>query len=548
MKSVMTKDFSRIPQVDINRSKFNRSHGLKTAFNAGYLVPIEVQEVYPGDEVDYNSRALIRLAPCVTVPMDNVFLDMQAFFVPSRLLWTNWAKMLGERVNPNDSIDFLVPVINSGEEGFAEESLADYFGIPTKVPNLDVNCLPFRAYQKIWDDWYRDENLQNSMIQSSDDLGDTGGEVEWTKLQRRGKRHDYFTSALPWPQREEGVNLPLGTFAPVVGNGNVLGMTANGTDYYRLANNPTLVAAEDLGGDLSIGVTTPTTTTNRVNHSGLGVVTDPDKSGLVADLSEATAATINSLRVAFQTQVFLEQSARSGTRLVEIIRGFFGVVCPDARLQRSEYLGGSSDMISFNPVAQTSATIEGVETAQGNLTSNPKGFGSLRFKKAFTEHGFIIILANVRADLNYQQGLDRMWSRRSRFDFMWPVFSRLGEQEVKNKEIFAQGKDVVDENGNIIDDLPFGYQERYAELRYAPSIITGKMRSNASQSLDVWHLAQQFEELPVLNANFIEDNPPLDRIIAVTDEPEVLMDCYHECFWTRPLPTYGIPAGLPSHF
>ena len=550
MPSVMKHNFARIPRTEINRSKFDRSHGLKTAFDSGYLVPVEVQEVLPGDEVEYDIASLMRMAPVVTCPMDNVFLDFQAFFVPNRLIWTNFVKMMGERVNPKDSIDYQVPVINSGESGFAVGSLADYFGIPPNVPNLDVSCLPFRAYAKIFDDWYRDEGLQDSIIQSTDDLGDSNGTIVWNTLLRRGKRSDYFTRALTAPQRGVGVELPLGTTAPVMGNGMALGLT-NGTvsagvtiSDYQSATLQYLDAGA-LGKDVGTAGFTGAHATGLLPAKAAGVVTDATKSGLVADLTGATAATINSLRLAFAVQRILEKDARQGVRYCEILRGHFLTVSPDARLQRSEYLGGSSELVNFNPVLQTSGTVDG-GTPQANLTANPKAVGRLRFKKAFTEHGWLMILANVRADLNYQQGLNRMFSRRTRYDFFWPSLQNLGESAVKNKEIFCQGKSVLDDDGNIVDEMPFGYQEAWAEYRYAPSVITGKMRSGVTGSLDIWHLAQHFQTLPTLSAEWIQDTPPLDRIIAVEGEPQCFMDCYFKCNWTRPMATFSVP-GLIDH-
>ena len=537
MKSVMTHQFSRIPATDTPRSTFDRGHGLKTAFDSGYLVPIEVQEVLPGDEVNFDASFLARLGPCVTPPMDNVFLDTQWFFVPSRLLWTNFTRMMGERVNPNDSIDFVVPQIGSGSRGFAVGSLADYFGIPTNIANLSVNALPFRAYAKIWDDWYRDENLQNSIIQSSDDLGDSAGTIDWNTLKKRGKRHDYATSCLPWPQKGEGVEIPIAGTAPVILQGDIPGAsvpltTGGGTD---VEGFPALLYRSNASGlgSPNLGI-----------ESQSGTVVSQVKSAegtagyhLRADLSEATSATINSLRLAFQLQKQLEADARGGTRYCEILANSFGTICPDARLQRSEYLGGSSDRIVFAPIAQTSAS--GTDTAQGNLVSQGKCVCGCRWHKSFTEHGYIIGLASVRCDLNYQQGLDRMWSRKSRFDFFWPALQCIGEQAVLNKEVYAQGTDD--------DEDVFGYQERYAEYRYNPSKITGKMRSGISGSLDVWHLAQYFTTLPVLNGNFIEENPPLKRVLAVQDEPEIILDAYLGQKWTRGMMLYSVP-GLIDHF
>ena len=482
----MKHTFSQIPSTDIPRSTFDRSHRLKTAFDSGYLVPVEVQECLPGDEIDFNGRFFARLAPVVTPVMDSVFFDLQAFFVPSRIVWTNFVKMMGERVNPKDSIDYVVPKIEAPEGGFAVGSLADYFGIPTGVDHIKVNALPFRAYAKIWDEWYRDENLQDSIIQSTDDLGDSNGDIEWNTLLRRGKRHDYFTSCLPAPQKGAGVMLPLGGTAPVVGSTADVTAPSGYTLDDSFDGVPLQVASvfkNNLYDDLKIYKADGT------DHMG-----DAKAVALKADLSDATAATINSLRMAFQLQRMLEADNRQGTRYREVLLGHFKTVCPDARLQRPEYLGGSSTEIEFVPVAQTSATEAG-STPQANLSATAQVLSTLSFKKACTEHGYLLILANVRCSLNYQQGLNRMWSRSTRYDFFWPTLQHLGEQAVFNREIYCQGDDVLDDNDHIVDDKVFGYQERYAEYRYNPSIITGQMRSTAPQSLDVWHLAQEFYSL-----------------------------------------------------
>lgn len=541
MKSVMSHDFSRIPRSEIQVSTFDRSHGVKTAFDSGYLVPIYVDEVLPGDTFKVNATMLAKmLSPMVSAPMDNIFLDSQWFYVPSRLVWNNFTRMMGERRNPGDSIDYLVPTLNSGSSGFAVGSLADYFGIPTGVPNLSVSALPFRAYAKIWDDWYRAEQLQNCIINEFEDLGDGNpNNIEWNTLLRRGKRHDYFTSALPSPQLGAGVELPLQGTAPVVGTGARIGFMEIG--------NPAAGTFYGATGpaDKYQYITGYSTSRGLAGSTFVGMTTDGDASGVVADLSKTSAATINSLRMAFQLQRMLEKD-NLGCRYQEIIRVHFNTVCPDARLQRSEYLGGSSRLINIHELVQTSATDS--VTPQGNRASNASTVDNCSWTKSFTEHGYVIGLVNIRVDLNYQQGLNRLWSRRGRYDFYWPTLAHLGEQAILNKEIFAQGSDVKDSNGNVIDDQPFGYQERYADYRYHPSIITGKLRSTASTSLDVWHLAQKFDELPTLSPDFIVDTPPIARVLAVqSGEPQFLFDSYIDCKCTRPMPLYGIP-GLIDHF
>nr|DAV37823.1 MAG TPA: major capsid protein [Microviridae sp.] len=555
MKSVMKHLFSQIPRAQISRSVFDRSHGWKSTFDSGYLVPFLVDEVLPGDSYKVKFNFLARLSTPIVPTMDNLFLDTFYFFVPYRLLWKHWEQFNGQQDYPGASTDYLVPQTSApAEGGFPVGSLEDYFGLPTGVQGIKANELAARAYALIWNEWFRDENLQNPInlssyaeISTASGLDDVGlGDAGFTgshKLLRRGKRHDYFTSALPWPQKGPGVELPLSGNAEIIRDGNKAFALSDG-------DNSHIVGFSYTGGRGQLSKPlAPTDAVVGFSQFAQGTGSDITApllgyyGGLVADLSSVTAATINSLRQAFQLQKLYERDARGGTRYTEILRSHFGVVSPDSRLQRPEYLGGSESPVIINPVVQQSATGEtGAATPQGNLAAYGLASSTSAkhgFTKSFVEHGIIIGLLNVRADLTYQQGIPRMFSRRTRFDFYWPVLAHLGEQAILNKEIYAQGTDK--------DDDVFGYQERYAEYRYFPSMITGKLRSTDSQSLDVWHLSQKFDSLPTLSAQFIEDNPPVSRILAVQSEPQFIIDSYIEMKCARPMPVYGVP-GLVDHF
>lgn len=521
-RSVMDHNFSRVPSVEIPRSSFDRSHGVKTTFDSGWLIPILVDEALPGDTFNVSLTALARLATPIKPIMDNMFLDTFFFAVPNRLVWENWEKFNGAQDNPGDSTDYTIPQITAPTT-VVENSLYDYMGIPPGVPNVSINALPIRSYHLIWNEWFRDENLQNSAIVRKTDASESYNDYS---LKRRGKRHDYFTSCLPWPQKGNEIQIPLGTTAPVrsAGNGFPLFTAAGTADPFALQTR------------------TGTTEVDKAGFNAGQVAnlawSDPR---LETDLSAASAATINSLRLGFQIQRMLERDARGGTRYTEIIRSHFGVISPDARLQRPEYLGGGTTMVNVNPVAQTS-DINIQNTPKGDLSAYGQAIvGNHGFTKSFTEHCTIIGLVCVRADLTYQQGLNRMWSRTTRYDFYWPALSHIGEQAVLNKEIYWQG------DGDTNDNQVFGYQERYAEYRYKPSLVTARMRSKSSAKLDVWHLAQEFDALPTLNDTFIVENPPVKRTIAVQAEPDFLFDGYFSMRCARPMPMYGVP-GMIDHF
>lgn len=528
--SAQQHQFSEVPHADIQRSTFDRSHGLKTTFNAGELVPIYVDEALPGDTFSCNLTAFSRLATPIHPTMDNAFMDTHFFAVPVRLVWDDFEEFMGEtktyKAAGSDRLDgtpdFSVaapvpPTITAGGSGEAEQSLSDYFGIPTKVAGLEFSALWHRAYTLVWNDWFRDENLQAPKTIDTT----SGGDTTTYALLNRGKKHDYFTSALPWPQKGADVTIPLGTTAPVAWAGDTSADIAS-------------VYSTDKSADRPL---------ERLSSDYIKVSQNPNTGGytekpLYADLSDATAATINQLRLAFATQKFLEIQARGGSRYIEVIKNHFNVTSPDARLQRPEYLGGGSSPVNISPVAQTSST--DATTPQGNLSAiGTTVLSGHSFTKSFTEHTIVIGMVSVRTDLTYQQGLNRMFSRETIYDYYWPTLSTIGEQAVKNKEIYAQG--------SAADETTFGYQERYAEYRYKPSSVTGKFRSNATGTLESWHYAQEYASLPLLGDSWIQvTDTNVQRTLAVASEPQFIFDSLFKLRCTRPMPVNSIPGG--THF
>lgn len=551
--------FSLAPHVDISRSRFDRSASLKTSFNVGDVVPFFLDEVLPGDTFSVDTSKVVRMQTLLTPMMDNVYLDTYYFFVPNRLVWDHWKQFCGENTESAwiPETEYTMPQITSpADSGWAVGTLADYFGIPTGIPNLSVSALPFRAYALVMNEWFRDQNLQDPLVVPTDDSTvagvNTGTFV--TDVAKGGKPfiaakyHDYFTSCLPSPQKGPDVLIPSATAGeyPVVPRSNLVpDSLLDGTRY-----SAKIYDAEDDASKTRAGIGFYVSDDGLTGRQTTGILNTPSgRTGSVpvinnlwAVASGGLGATINQLRLAFQIQKFYEQQARGGSRYTEVIRSFFGVTSPDARLQRPEYLGGNRVPINVNQIIQQSGT-ESSGTPQGTVVGQSLTTDSHSdFTKSFTEHGLIIGLMVARYDHTYQQGLNRLWSRKDKFDFYWPVFANIGEQPVKNKEIYAQG--------NAKDDEVFGYQEAWADYRYKPNMVTGEMRSAYAQSLDVWHLADDYNALPTLSDAWIrEDKSTVDRVLAVQSSVsnQLFADIYVKNLCTRPMPMYSIPGLIDHH-
>lgn len=523
---VSQNDSSIIQDATIPRSVFRGSWNHITAFNAGVLIPFMVQEILPGDHMTYNVVAYVRMSTPLFPLFSNQRVDTHFFFTPSRILWTNWVKFMGEQANPGDSIAYTVPYISSPVGGFATASIYDYMGIPGEnqilaLSSVNINALPLRAYNRIYNEWFRDQNLTTRAIQNTGDGPDADTDYV---LQRRAKSHDYFTSALPSPQKFTAPTVPILGSAPISGLGSIS-------------------SSYDVSPQNNVKQTAPLVTTNydyALLSSGTEIAMRVNATGtpnVYADLTQATGVAINTFRQAFLTQQLMERDARGGTRYVELLRSHFGVISPDYRLQRPEYIGGGQSPIAITPIAQTAPTT-GVPL--GALGAAGTAAGSHRASYAATEHGYILGLISVKSELTYQQGLHKMWTRSTRYDFYWPSLAGLGEQAILMSELYVTGDDPA-------DAVVFGYQERWHEYRAEVSRTSGIMRSTATGAIDQWHLGQEFGSTPALNTPFIEDDPPMTRVLAAgsnANGQQYLADILIQRTAVRPIPSFGTPVLL----
>lgn len=555
--------FAQVPRAEIRRARFKRDFSNITTINEGDLVPLYVDEVLPGDTISCDLNGLIRMSTPLYPVMDNCYLDTYAFFVPCRLVWEHWENLMGQNDSTYwaETTEYSVPQTTAPSGGWNVGTIADYMGIPTGVTGISVNSMPFRAYARIWNEWFRDENLQQPVVQDTDDANNTGSNTgnQLTDAQNGGlplkvaKYHDYFTSCLPEPQKGEASSIPIdlsNIVAPVTPQAGIWWSSETPMRMAVVGSSP--VVPPTAGSYNFAGVYVATTAkgdvTNKQGQVYAGMNSDTATNAaltqelapgnLVARFSEAAPIniTINELRQAIAIQHILEADARGGTRYVELLAHEFGVTSPDSRLQRSEYLGGTRVPININQVIQQSGTTD--VSPQGNTAAY--SMTTLRNKMcnySAVEHGYIIMLGCIRVDHSYQQGLSRMWSRKTRFDFYHPMLANLGETAVLNKEIYCQG--------NAQDDEVFGYQEAWADYRYHPNIVTGEMRSQYAQSLDAWHYADYYEELPTLSSSWIQEGQEnIDRTLAVQSENshQFIADFFFDQTWTRPMPIYSVPG------
>lgn len=540
--------FSEIPYIEKQRSRFDRSCEHKTTFNTGDLIPVEISEVLPGDTITADFSHVTRMTTPIAPVMDHAAMDVYAFFIPNRLLWDHWKAFCGENEvshweQPNE---YTIPQLTSPDGGWAVGSLMDYMGIPTGVAGLSVNALPVRAYIKCYNDWFRDENLKDPCNLPTDDTTVNGTNkgvgydyvtdtIKGAAPLKVAKWADYFTKALPEPQKGPDVNIPLGASAPVIGA--------------TYSNESAPIDGNLVGSEIYInhaGGTYDYTIAGWDGTSGTALASSK-QIGLAADLSEATAATINQLRQAFAIQRFYEAQARGGSRYIEFVQNVFGVTSPDARQQRAEYIGGMRFPINMDQVLQTSST--DATSPQGNTSAFSCTVDSDNLcTYSATEHGYFLVLACIRTNHSYQQGIERMWSRKKFFDFYVPQLANIGEQEIRNKEIYAQGSSVVDESGNVVDDQVFGYQEAWADYRYHPNRVSGKLRSTANGTLDIWHYGDMYNSLPQLSSEWIDETEAnVQRTLAVQDEPQFISDFYIKSIWTRIMPLYSVPGLIDHH-
>lgn len=539
---VSQQDSAITAQPQIPRSKFFNHWQRLTTFDAGYLVPFLVDDILPGDHVNYDVAAYIRMATPLFPIFTNQRVDTFFFFVPYRLVWQNWQIFMGEQANPTDSIAKTIPRVTSAIDGDEVCSLSDYFGLPVKGQiaagdYISYSALPFRAYCMIWNQWFRDENVQNSINYPTDDTGDSAAGFYNPGVKRRNKSHDYYTSALPWTQKFTAPMVALSGYAPVMGigavnaTGNAGPLAVTETPAY---GSPTGVAAsyayyKNLWDAAAINQTA-------MSMSGPG----PDAEPLIyADLAQATGVAINALRQAFMVQSLLEKDARGGTRYTEVIRQHFGVISPDARLQRPEYIGGGQSPLNITPIAQTAPT---AGLTVGALGAAGTATGRHQASYAATEHGVIIGIINVKTEIAYQgQGVKRYWNKTTRYEWYWPSLAEMGEMGIATTELYTTG------NAYSPPSPVFGYQERWHEYRTKTSEITGKFKSFAVGTIDAWHLAQNFTAAPTLSTAFLEDAPPMSRVLAAgssADKMQYLADLQITRAITRPVNMFGTPANL----